>query len=123
MDIGPFDASMGDGDARPASCPNCNNGGPFQLNHAQTVYRNYQKITLQESPGSVQAGRVPRHKEVILLSDLIDCARPGEEVEVTGVYVHNFDTSFSRRSGFPVFNTRIEANHVLRKEERLSMYR
>ena len=56
-----------------------------QVNTTETVYRNYQKLTLQESPGSVQAGRLPRHKEVILLHDLIDCARPGEEIQVTGV--------------------------------------
>lgn len=30
------------------------------------------------------AGRLPRHKEVVLTNDLIDCARPGEEVDVTG---------------------------------------
>jgi len=46
----------------------------------QTVYRNYQKMTLQESPGSVPAGRLPRHREVVLLWDLIDSAKPGEEV-------------------------------------------
>lgn len=46
----------------------------------QTIYRNYQKLTIQESPGTVPAGRLPRHKEVILLNDLIDCARPGEEI-------------------------------------------
>jgi DNA replicative helicase MCM subunit Mcm2 (Cdc46/Mcm family) len=46
----------------------------------QTIYRNYQKLTLQESPGIVPAGRLPRYKEVILLNDLIDCARPGEEI-------------------------------------------
>jgi len=40
----------------------------------------------QESPGTVPAGRLPRQKEVILLHDLIDCARPGEEVEVTGAF-------------------------------------
>ena len=51
----------------------------------QTIYRNYQKITLQESPGSVQAGRLPRHKEVILLHDLIDQARPGEEISIVGM--------------------------------------
>lgn len=51
----------------------------------QTVYRNYQKMTLQESPGSVPAGRLPRHREVILLWDLIDCAKPGEEVVSTGL--------------------------------------
>lgn len=56
----------------------------LQVNASQTIYKNYQKLTLQETPGSVPAGRLPRHKEVILLYDLIDCARPGEEVEVTG---------------------------------------
>ena len=37
-------------------------------------------MTLQESPGSVPAGRLPRHREVILLWDLIDSAKPGEEI-------------------------------------------
>ena len=54
------------------------------MNVTQTIYRNYQKLTLQESPGTVPAGRLPRHKEVILLHDLIDMARPGEQIEVTG---------------------------------------
>ena len=40
--------------------------------------------------GAVPPGRVPRHKGVVLLADLIDIARPGEEVEVTGVYVHSY---------------------------------
>jgi len=50
----------------------------------QTVYKNYQKLTLQESPGTVPPGRLPRQREVILLWDLIDSAKPGEEVEITG---------------------------------------
>ena len=58
----------------------------LQLNVAETVYRNYQKITVQESPGTVPAGRLPRHKEVVLLHDLINRARPGEEVMVTGAF-------------------------------------
>lgn len=37
-------------------------------------------MTLQESPGSVPAGRLPRHREVICLWDLIDSAKPGEEI-------------------------------------------
>lgn len=61
-------------------CSNCESRGPFTVNSEQTVYRNYQKMTLQESPGSVPAGRLPRHREVILLWDLIDVAKPGEEV-------------------------------------------
>ncbi|CAI0463746.1 unnamed protein product [Linum tenue] len=89
----------------------------------QTIYRNYQKLTLQESPGIVPAGRLPRHKEVILLNDLIDCARPGEEIEVTGVYTNNFDLSLNTKNGFPVFATLIEANYVTKKQDLFSSYK
>ncbi len=51
------------------------------------MYQNYQKVTLQESPGSVPAGRLPRSKEVILLNDLVDSVRPGEEIIVSGGWV------------------------------------
>jgi DNA replication licensing factor MCM2 len=51
------------------------------------VYKNYQKLTLQESPGTVPPGRLPRQREVILLWDLIDSAKPGEEVEITGYHI------------------------------------
>jgi len=90
---------------------------------SQTVYRNYQKLTLQESPGSVPAGRLPRHREVILLWDLIDSAKPGDEVEVTGIYRNNFDTSLNVKNGFPVFSTVLEANHVNKKEDLFASFR
>lgn len=96
------------------SCVHCQSKGPFSLNQELTHYRNYQKMTLQESPGSVPAGRLPRSKEVILVNDLIDCARPGEEVEVTGIYTNNFDLSLNTSGGFPVFATVVEANFVAR---------
>ncbi|CAD6568210.1 MAG: MCM DNA helicase complex subunit [Tremellales sp. Tagirdzhanova-0007] len=78
---------------------------------------NYQKMTLQESPGSVPAGRLPRHREVVLLWDLIDVAKPGEEIEVTGIYRNNFDASLNTKNGFPVFSTVLEANHINKKED------
>ncbi|KAJ8759389.1 hypothetical protein K2173_006909 [Erythroxylum novogranatense] len=105
------------------SCPECQSKGPFTVNIEQTVYRNYQKLTLQESPGIVPAGRLPRYKEVILLNDLIDCARPGEEIEVTGIYTNNFDLSLNTKNGFPVFATVIEANYVTKKQDLFSAYK
>ncbi|KAL7135263.1 hypothetical protein ABFS83_11G081900 [Erythranthe nasuta] len=105
------------------SCPECQSKGPFTVNVEQTVYRNYQKLTLQESPGIVPAGRLPRYKEVILLNDLIDCARPGEEIEVTGIYTNNFDLSLNTKNGFPVFATVIEANYVTKKQDLFSAYK
>ncbi|MBA0556070.1 hypothetical protein Golob_026204 [Gossypium lobatum] len=105
------------------SCPECQSKGPFTVNIEQTVYRNYQKLTLQESPGTVPAGRLPRYKEVILLNDLIDCARPGEEIEVTGIYTNNFDMSLNTKNGFPVFATVVEANYVAKKQDLFSAYK
>jgi len=111
--LGPFAQSDGE-QIKIGSCPECQSKGPFHINREQTVYRNYQKISLQESPGTVPAGRVPRYKQVILTNDLIDSARPGEEIRVVGTYINNFDVGLNVKQGFPVFSTVIEANNVER---------
>lgn len=120
--LGPFyqDATK---EVKVSFCANCESKGPFPVNSEQTVYRNYQKMTLQESPGSVPPGRLPRHREVILLWDLIDLAKPGEEIEVTGIYRNNFDASLNSKNGFPVFSTIIEANHINKKEDLFAAFR
>ncbi|CAK9178789.1 unnamed protein product [Ilex paraguariensis] len=122
MILGPFFQNSYS-EVKVGSCPECQSKGPFTVNIEQTIYRNYQKLTLQESPGIVPAGRLPRHKEVILLNDLIDCARPGEEIEVTGIYTNNFDLSLNTKNGFPVFATVIEANYVTKKQDLFSAYK
>lgn len=67
----------------------------FQINMEQTIYRNYQKITIQESPGRIPAGRIPRSKDCILLSDLCDRCKPGDEIDVTAIYTNNYDGSLN----------------------------
>jgi DNA replication licensing factor MCM2 len=104
-------------------CQSCQSRGPFTLNSEKTVYRNYQKLTLQESPGTVPAGRLPRHREVILLWDLIDKAKPGEEIEVTGIYRNNYDAQLNNRNGFPVFATILEANNIVKTHDQLAGFR
>ncbi|KAL7530842.1 hypothetical protein ACHAXR_003702, partial [Thalassiosira sp. AJA248-18] len=101
----------------PPLCPDCDSEGPFKLNVTRSKYRNYQKVNLQERPGSVPPGRVPRTKEVVFLDDLVDIARPGEEVEVTGVFCSTYDYHLTTRSGFPVFQTFVSANHIRKKED------
>ena len=98
----------------PDECPNCE--VPFfRLHPTLSLYRNVQRVNLQETPGSVPPGRVPRTKEVLMSDDLIDVARPGEEIEVSGVYIHKLDSSMTIQSGFPVFGTMIVANHVAKR--------
>ncbi|CAI2383595.1 unnamed protein product [Moneuplotes crassus] len=94
------------------NCFRCHSSGPFSLDSVDNEYSNFQKITVQETPGTVPPGRVPRQKEVILTGDLVDCARPGDEIEVTGIYTMHFDHNMNIQHGFPIFNTFIEANYV-----------
>ncbi|KAI8870685.1 MCM-domain-containing protein [Ramicandelaber brevisporus] len=116
--LGPFHQdSSAQNEVRIGSCPNCQSKGPFIINSEQTIYRNFQRVTVQESPGTVPAGRLPRHRDVILLWDLIDSAKPGDEVDITGIYRNNFDASLNTKNGFPVFATVIEANHVVCKDD------
>ncbi|ULU03941.1 hypothetical protein L3Y34_017023 [Caenorhabditis briggsae] len=117
--LGPF-VQQNDEEVRPTICPSCQGKGPFELNVENTVYHNYQRITMQESPNKVAAGRLPRSKDVILLGDLCDSCKPGDEIEVTGVYTNNFDGSLNYKQGFPVFNTLIHANHISNKDKMAS---
>ena len=48
--------------------------------------------------------------------------RPPARPPSPGVYVNNFDHGLNRKSGFPVFSTLVEANHVQKKEELLSSH-
>uniref|UniRef100_A0A671WC45 DNA replication licensing factor MCM2 n=1 Tax=Sparus aurata TaxID=8175 RepID=A0A671WC45_SPAAU len=114
--LGPFFQSQNQ-EVKPGSCPECQSLGPFEINMEETVYQNYQRITIQESPGKVAAGRLPRSKDAILLADLVDNCKPGDEIELTGIYHNNYDGSLNMANGFPVFATVILANHITRRDE------
>uniref|UniRef100_A0A8C5CYR9 DNA replication licensing factor MCM2 n=1 Tax=Gadus morhua TaxID=8049 RepID=A0A8C5CYR9_GADMO len=118
--LGPFFQSQNQ-EVKPGSCPECQSMGPFDINMEETVYQNYQRITIQESPGKVAAGRLPRSKDAILLADLVDHCRPGDEIELTGIYHNNYDGSLNMANGFPVFATVILANHISCRDQRVAV--
>ncbi|XP_047122833.1 DNA replication licensing factor mcm2 [Hydra vulgaris] len=106
---------------KPGSCPQCQSRGPFEINMEETLYQNYQKIKIQESPSKVAAGRLPRSKDVVLLADLVDSCKPGDEIEVTGIYRNNYDGSLNTANGFPVFATVIEANYITKQDDKMAV--
>ncbi|KAF3828846.1 hypothetical protein GH733_003110 [Mirounga leonina] len=116
--LGPFCQSQNQ-EVKPGSCPECQSAGPFEVNMEETIYQNYQRIRIQESPGKVAAGRLPRSKDAILLADLVDSCKPGDEIELTGIYHNNYDGSLNTANGFPVFATVILANHVAKKDNKI----
>lgn len=109
----PFDVA-GEKDLKPGACVECQSRGPWKVDRQKTVYRNHQKVTLQECPGSVEAGKIPRSKEVTLTGDQVDSVRPGDELNLTGVYRCLYDAATNARTCFPVYKTAIEAVHLER---------
>jgi len=71
-------------------CRSCQQGGPFIVVKNKSIYANHQKIVIQESPSDVDAGRIPRTKEVYLTGDNVDMIKPGEEVQIIGIYVMKY---------------------------------
>eukprot|EP00920_Eleutheroschizon_duboscqi_P013620 GHVT01031950.1.p2 GENE.GHVT01031950.1~~GHVT01031950.1.p2 ORF type:complete len:913 (-),score=208.09 GHVT01031950.1:5264-8002(-) len=100
----------------PRRCPECQ-GNNFVADRVLTKYADMQRLTVQETPGSVPAGRAPRSRQVIVMGELVDQVKPGEEVEVTGIYKTKFDEELNVRTSFPVFATEIIANNITRSEE------
>ncbi|CAF1218628.1 unnamed protein product [Rotaria sp. Silwood1] len=117
--LGPFTQNQ-ENEIKPGSCPECQSNGPFELNMEETIYRNYQRISIQESPGTVPPGRIPRSKEILLLGDLCDTCRPGDEIEVLGVYRNTYNISLNIQNNLPVFATIVEANYISTREDKIS---
>ncbi|TVU12043.1 hypothetical protein EJB05_45664 [Eragrostis curvula] len=72
----------------PASCPSENSkgcrGASFQLIEDSIVCRDYQEIKIQENVQLLGVGSIPRSIPVILMDDLVDTVKAGDDVIVTG---------------------------------------
>lgn len=101
-------------DFRPSNCPDCGKRGPFKISEEETIYKDFQKMTIQEIPGTVPPGTLPRSKDVYVFYDLIDLAKPGDEIEVTGIY-----TNGSLKDS--IYTTHIVANSIFKKETNFSL--
>ena len=116
--LGPFiqDAIQG-APIKVRGCGECGARSGFVLNTEETIFSNFQKWNLQESHSDLPPGRLPRSRQLIVTGDLIDSARPGDEVVVNGIYRNNFSASLNTKNGFPVFQTLIQVNSVSNKQE------
>lgn len=73
------------------------------------TYRDHQTISIQEMPERAPAGQLPRGVDVIMDDDLVDRVKPGDRIQLVGVYRPLGNAG----SGSSTFRTLILANNVI----------
>lgn len=98
---------------KPPYCPICHKPGKFELVIERSEFVDWQKIVIQEKPEEVPGGQIPRSIEAVLTGDIVDSARPGDRVVVTGVLkVQPLTGALDRRGPKSVFSFYIDVNHI-----------
>jgi DNA replication licensing factor MCM3 len=62
------------------------NGNYLETEFGLCQYKDYQVLTMQETPETAPLGQLPRSCDVIVENDLVDRCKPGDRVRIIGIY-------------------------------------
>ncbi|KAA1106205.1 MCM DNA helicase complex subunit [Puccinia graminis f. sp. tritici] len=86
-------------------------GNPLETEFGLSTYMDHQTVAIQEMPERAPAGQLPRSVEVVMDDDLVDNCKPGDRVQLVGMY-----RSLGAKGaggGSATFKTLIVANNVV----------
>lgn len=86
-------------------------GNALVTEYGYCTYRDHQTISIQEMPERAPAGQLPRGVDVIMDDDMVDRVKPGDRIQLVGIY-----RSLGNRNagqGSSTFKTLILANNVI----------
>ncbi|KAL3935520.1 MAG: hypothetical protein SGBAC_008978 [Bacillariaceae sp.] len=88
-------------------------GNLLETEFGLSEFKDHQTITLQEMPEKAPMGQLPRSIELVLDHDLVDKIKPGDRVQVVGVYrALAPGGATGRKSHQGVFKTVVLVNNV-----------
>lgn len=95
--------------SRPNRCAKC--GEPLQIDPAKSKFIDFQIVRMQELPEDLPPGQLPHYSDITLTHDLVDNARPGDRIILTGIVriEQEYPTPQSRMS---LFRLRMEGNNI-----------
>ncbi|XP_078541802.1 maternal DNA replication licensing factor mcm3-like [Lissotriton helveticus] len=83
---------------------------PLETEYGLSTYKDHQTLSIQEMPEKAPAGQLPRSIDIIADDDLVDSCKPGDRVQIVGIY----RCLPSKQGGFTsgTFRTIMLANNV-----------
>ncbi len=90
-------------------CDEC--GKIAELDPAKSKFINFQIVRMQELPEDLPPGQLPHYSDIILTHDLVDNARPGDRIILTGI-VRIEQEYENPRTKAQFFRLRIAGNNI-----------
>jgi len=102
----------------PTNCQNCNAKQTMQLIHNRGRFADKQLIKIQETPDAIPEGETPHTVDVFAYDDLVDVPKPGDRVEITGVFrAQPLRVNSRRRTVRAVHKTYVDAIHFQKENK------
>lgn len=111
--------------SEPRRCPReeCSAPDSMVLVHNRCLFSDKQVVKIQETPDSIPDGQTPHSVTLCVYDALVDVARPGDRVEVTGIFRSApVRANQNQRRLKSLFRTYIDVVHLKRSDsERLQL--
>ncbi|POW04893.1 hypothetical protein PSTT_10091 [Puccinia striiformis] len=107
--------------AEPQTCPRevCGQSGSMSLIHNRCEFADRQVIRLQETPDEVPDGQTPHSVSLCVYDELVDSAKPGDRVEITGIFRSvAVRVNPKQRVIKSLFKTYLDVLHIKRSDSR-----
>jgi DNA replication licensing factor MCM4 len=103
----------------PTACKSCNVQQSMQLIHNRCIFADKQLVRLQESPEDIPEGETPFTVNLCAFDEMVDVSKPGDRVEVTGIYrAMPIRVNSSQRTLKCVYKTYIDVIHFKRSDSK-----
>jgi replicative DNA helicase Mcm len=94
----------------------CDNGKcthrDLEISPEQSKFIDFQMVRLQELPEDLPPGQLPHYLDVTVLQDLVDNARPGDRVILTGIVRIEQEHIPAMRGKSGIYRLRIQGNNI-----------
>ncbi|KDO22415.1 hypothetical protein SPRG_11368 [Saprolegnia parasitica CBS 223.65] len=102
----------------PTMCDHCHTRGSMEIMHNRCAFTDKQLVKMQETPDAIPEGETPYTVMLFAFDDLVDDVRPGDKIEVTGIYrAVPMRATIKQRVVKSVFKTYIDVVHFRRTDE------